>query len=770
MRVRRSQADLLYERIVTDVRTARHRLLILPARGVDALCACKILTTMLTTESVPHQVAPVSGFTDIAHAVDDFVEGQDGPSSIVLIDCGANIDLVAFLQLDTPSREQVTVYVIDSHRPLHLSNIDQSNRRVRVLMDDVDEETEFPDPLPADITEDGDIIDDSDEEVSQANAFDLDEYGDEEEEEGYDGYTSHEDADQEGDDEEEEESVDQNGDNDDDLYEGFSAEERKESDDIDSQDASHGSPLGHKRRRSKKKTTDGSRARNRVRRVAREKRESRSERRERYRTLIQQHRKYYERASFAPPIACLLFEMARRLSHETNNMLWWAILGLTDQFLLERISPDSYANQVTILYAVVNQLNDDAAAASARLSLAERQANDELIQITKRGHISFSQELKLNLLRHWTVYDSMYHSREIAAALQTWSAKGESDLKIILAKMGIPLTEAKRPYAVLDEEFKSALMRGIDSYSSVEGLKVLESLKYESFVRQHAASFVTSAADAVLGLNAILDASPSALDSILAVAQAGSLTSVTASGAAATATSAPASSLATLMSSSGATTVGSVTAGSNESGSRNNQPTGATGQGAEQILAHQRATAQRLKQQFWLASDALESRSVELLRRGIELQIQTLRAVVNQGVAMHQKGDIDTRSYVHLAVVDNAPDLEWFKQPAALARLVFFLQDLVAMRRQSRPMLGAVLLQETGEYLIVGANAIRGGVTRQGANSFGAAFRLAAERIGVPVRHEGFDTSTLQLPKDALQPFFKQLIIVVSGLISLNTV
>lgn len=56
MRVKHSQSMFVYERITQNVQYDRHRLLILPANGVDALCSCRILISMLASDSIPYQV------------------------------------------------------------------------------------------------------------------------------------------------------------------------------------------------------------------------------------------------------------------------------------------------------------------------------------------------------------------------------------------------------------------------------------------------------------------------------------------------------------------------------------------------------------------------------------------------------------------------------------------------------------------------------------------------------------------------------------------
>ncbi len=46
------------------------------------------------------------------------------------------------------------------------------------------------------------------------------------------------------------------------------------------------------------------------------------------------------------------------------------------------------------------------------------------------------------LMRHWSLYDSMYYSNYISPKLGTWKDYGKKQLQDFLTKLGIPLAEA----------------------------------------------------------------------------------------------------------------------------------------------------------------------------------------------------------------------------------------------------------------------------------------------------------------------------------------
>ena len=50
------------------------------------------------------------------------------------------------------------------------------------------------------------------------------------------------------------------------------------------------------------------------------------------------------------------------------------------------------------------------------------------------------------LMRHWTVYDSIVHSRYVATRLQTWQEKGKDKVKELLVRMGLSQRDCQADY------------------------------------------------------------------------------------------------------------------------------------------------------------------------------------------------------------------------------------------------------------------------------------------------------------------------------------
>ncbi|XP_050379291.1 uncharacterized protein LOC126796492 [Argentina anserina] len=108
-------------------------LLIFPSTSdVDSLCALKIILHVLESDSVGYSCYPVSSFQDI-HKYAGLSE--ENPITILLINWGCHRDLRRLLGLSPLSR----VFVVDSHRPIHLHNLSEQNESVVVLYTQEDE-------------------------------------------------------------------------------------------------------------------------------------------------------------------------------------------------------------------------------------------------------------------------------------------------------------------------------------------------------------------------------------------------------------------------------------------------------------------------------------------------------------------------------------------------------------------------------------------------------------------------------------------------------
>lgn len=180
--VREQRVDLFYSKLRESVTASSYSpLLIFPSTSdVDSLCALKIVFHVLESDSIRYACYPVSSFQEIHKYAGPNLCSSDEPISILLINWGCHRDLRKVLNLGPVAR----VFVVDSHRPIHLHNLSDQNDRVVVLYTQDDEHQ-------ADLAYDFDVSAlasasdlNSDDEVDELDSEDENDSDSEEEEDG----------------------------------------------------------------------------------------------------------------------------------------------------------------------------------------------------------------------------------------------------------------------------------------------------------------------------------------------------------------------------------------------------------------------------------------------------------------------------------------------------------------------------------------------------------------------------------------------------------
>ncbi|KAM4077876.1 hypothetical protein ACJW30_12G173200 [Castanea mollissima] len=180
--VREQRVDLFYSKLRESVTASSFSpLLIFPSTSdVDSLCALKIVFHVLESDSIRYACYPVSSFQEIHKYAGPNLCSSDEPISILLINWGCHRDLRKVLNLGPVAR----VFVVDSHRPIHLHNLSDQNDRVVVLYTHDDEQQ-------ADLAYDFDVSAlasasdlNSDDEVDELDSEDENDSDSEEEEDG----------------------------------------------------------------------------------------------------------------------------------------------------------------------------------------------------------------------------------------------------------------------------------------------------------------------------------------------------------------------------------------------------------------------------------------------------------------------------------------------------------------------------------------------------------------------------------------------------------
>ncbi|XP_069789783.1 cell division control protein 45 homolog isoform X4 [Narcine bancroftii] len=309
------------------------RVLLLVALDVDALCACKILQFKYH----------------------------------VLINCGANLDLLEALQPD----EDTVFFICDTHRPIDVINI-YNDAQIKLL-----------------IKQDDDL--------------------------GVPAY--------------------------DDLF--------RDDDSEDSGNESEGSEPTGKRRRLDEVTME--------RRIdrRRQRREWEDHRCWFLREILFEYEQFEYHGTSS---AMVIFELAWVMSKDSNDMLWWAIIGLTDQWVHDKITHMKYVTDVGIVQRHVSRHN-------------HRNEDEENALSIDCMRISFDYDLRLALYHHWSLYESMCNSSYTYANLKLWSIQGLKRLQEFLADMGLPLTQVRQKFNSMDISLKDNLQEMIEESAIKFGMK-----------------------------------------------------------------------------------------------------------------------------------------------------------------------------------------------------------------------------------------------------------------------------------------------------------
>ena len=345
------------------------------------------------------------------------------------------------------------MFVFDSHRPLNLENTRADNRDVLVLRDEKEGEEHFPEP-DSDYGEDDSSDDDSSD-----------------------------DDEEESDDEDEESDGDEDEDGD------------KENSSGGNEGDEHRDDERAAKRRRKAEKAERRATRNvpspRTRRLRREQK--------RYERIA-----YYSRGSFYGRAAGLLMYDIAHDTHkdslEKHLPLWLAIVSLTDQYVHQRLSHESYTAGVMELATQVSNLPGADAPTSRVLD------EGVVVRAFEDRRIQYAEEFRFSMLRHWSLYEAMLHSPYVATRMQTWRDVGRQAMNSLLTHIGLPLEVCKQQYSHMSPEHVKMLGEKLEEHGSSHGLT---DLKFWSFSFSHGFKVKLAASDVVHGITALLEGLPS---------------------------------------------------------------------------------------------------------------------------------------------------------------------------------------------------------------------------------------------------------------------
>uniref|UniRef100_A0A4W5M950 CDC45 cell division cycle 45 homolog (S. cerevisiae) n=1 Tax=Hucho hucho TaxID=62062 RepID=A0A4W5M950_9TELE len=186
--------------------------------------------------------------------------------------------------------------------------------------------------------------------------------------------------------------------------------------------------------------------------------------------------------------AMVIFELAWVLTKDTKDMLWWAIIGLTDQWVHDKITHMKYVTDIATLQRHVSRHNH------------RNEDEDNSLSIDCM-RISFEYDLRLALYQHWSLFESICNSSYTSCNFKLWSMHGQKKLQEFLADMGLPLKQVKQKFNSMDMSVKENLREVIEESSNKYGMKDIRIQTFGvhfGFKNRFLASDVVHAAAALL--------------------------------------------------------------------------------------------------------------------------------------------------------------------------------------------------------------------------------------------------------------------------------
>jgi len=498
----------------------------------------------------------------------------------------------------------------------------------------------------------------------------------------------------------------------------------------------------------------------------REKKRTRLDRHQRqiYRTVLA---KYYARGSWTGmSVAQMMYILAVALGRGDRDNLWYAILGLTSQYISNSIHATTYDGYAAALASdVVAMDTTERVEDGQSYSTDKHGADDSSVHVV-------NQELRFTLYRHWSLESSMYHTSYVAAKLGIWREKGINKLRGLLAKMGLSLANCRQTYEHMELDLRQSLVQRMEAIAPEYGLV---DLTFRSFTRSYGFRTVPlSASDAVQGISALLQAAHGVRIEIEGVQMVRADPGV----------SGPRS-IDRPVGTYGTRTLWSLADSGIDIGKRPGPMLSIESEDPEDDEENS-VSATWVKNFFeaYTAMDVQKPKSISLLQLSLQLAKALHEAIVSQGVSIIIKQSIKTLRSFRLAVLQDGPSLHLFVQPDTLTRLGYWLidalRDIVGEKHarraeakrarrgnkgddpdqvsapQNLPFVLAALDTERDVFVVVGIVGASdyGDVSK---NRFGLAFQDAAQASGARMRNDRFESSVLEVRRDDLMPFIESL-------------
>mmetsp|Transcript_7677 Transcript_7677/g.11395 ORF Transcript_7677/g.11395 Transcript_7677/m.11395 type:complete len:615 (+) Transcript_7677:76-1920(+) len=210
---------------------------------------------------------------------------------------------------------------------------------------------------------------------------------------------------------------------------------------------------------------------------------------------------YFEEAYFYDPSSFILFETIRQMGtfDFKNNLLWCAILGLTEQLVLGRIEDKRYLSCVSQLKNFVHLWNDQK---RPQYNVYYDDVGAITMYHTEDERIVYKpEEFRFDLYRHQSFYGAMLNSSSILKRYPIWNADGLLQFKRQLAKSGVRIQDMEQPWPTMRRDARKKLKTNLlhKLRSSFQGIHV------STFVKHYGVDMTVSAIDAVYCMLSLLE-------------------------------------------------------------------------------------------------------------------------------------------------------------------------------------------------------------------------------------------------------------------------
>ena len=202
---------------------------------------------------------------------------------------------------------------------------------------------------------------------------------------------------------------------------------------------------------------------------------------------------YQQFSFYGASSSLLMFELAWKMSRDTNDLLWWAIIGHTEQLLTVKTQTERYVMANASIRDHVSRLN---------ITANNGDGGSEQTQSVDCMKLSFEKELNLNLYRHWSIYESLCHTMYTASKFKIWTLKGKQRLSEFLVEVGLPLAQCKQRFSTMDLKLRNDIVQVFEEKADKYGL---DEVTYGSFVSNYGYRNKYCAADAVYATVAIME-------------------------------------------------------------------------------------------------------------------------------------------------------------------------------------------------------------------------------------------------------------------------